>query len=72
MYLDVVELRAGLVPGGRVGGAAVLLSAAAHTVEAHALAQHADAQTLAEAARLARLAPPLVDLALVGRRARVV
>lgn len=68
--LDIVEVRARL-RGRRVRRAPVLLPAAAHAVQPDALAQHARAQALAETARLARLATPLVDLALIGRGTRV-
>ena len=59
--------------GRRRGGEhpPVLLPAAAHAVEPDALLEHAHPQALLEAARLARLPPPLVDLAVVGRGARV-
>ena len=49
----------------------VLLPAAPHAVEPDALLEHAHPQALLEPARLARLPPPLVDLAVVGRRASI-
>ena len=49
----------------------VLLPAAPHAVESDPLLEHAHPQALLEPARLARLPPPLVDLAVVGRRAGV-
>ena len=57
---------------GRLDHPAVLLPPAAHPVQPHALLEHAHPETLLEAARLAGLAPTLVDLAVVGRGARVV
>lgn len=56
---------------GRVDEPAVLLPAAADPVEPDAFLEHAHPQALLEPARLAGLAPPLVDLALVGGGTRV-
>jgi hypothetical protein len=68
--LSLVCGRGGVGAGG-VDEPAVLLPSAAHAVETDALLEHAHAEALLEAARLARLAPPLVDLAVVRRGARV-
>ena len=75
--VEVAEAAAGgcgvAAVGRRRGGEhpPVLLPAAAHAVEPDALLEHAHPQALLEAARLARLPPPLIDLAVVGRGARV-
>ena len=72
--VEVAESAGGGGVVGRRGGGEhppVLLPAAAHAVEPDALLEHAHPQALLEAARLARLPPPLVDLAVVGRGARV-
>ena len=72
--VEVAEAAGGGGVVGRRGGGEhppVLLPAAAHAVEPDALLEHAHPQALLEAARLARLPPTLVDLAVVGRGARV-